>query len=86
MEFVIPVSRADLLSATVASYTVNEVVSTRHLAGKVQGLSFITRLSPIYIRALINNTHFHLECQRVLVREGQLGVLSYFDVLFSVLQ
>uniref|UniRef100_A0A5K3FMD3 Condensin complex subunit 1 n=1 Tax=Mesocestoides corti TaxID=53468 RepID=A0A5K3FMD3_MESCO len=61
LEFVIPVSRNDLLNATVSSYSVNEVVSSRHLAAKVQ------------------------DCQKKLVREGQRGVLQYFDIFFSVL-
>lgn len=40
LEFVLPVTRSDLLSAAISSYWVNEVVSGRHLAGKVQGTRF----------------------------------------------
>uniref|UniRef100_A0A0X3NLV6 Condensin complex subunit 1 n=1 Tax=Schistocephalus solidus TaxID=70667 RepID=A0A0X3NLV6_SCHSO len=61
LEFVLPVSRGDLLTATTTSYAVNETCSVRGLLSKVQ------------------------DCQRRLVREGLLGVLQYFDVLYSVL-
>ncbi|BHF59373.1 meiotic chromosome condensation [Sparganum proliferum] len=61
LEFVLPVSRGDLLTATATSYAVNETCSVRGLQSKVQ------------------------DCQRQLVREGLLGVLQYFDVLYSVL-
>ncbi|VDN08707.1 unnamed protein product, partial [Dibothriocephalus latus] len=61
LEFVLPVSRGDLLTATTTSYAVNETCSVRGIISKVQ------------------------DCQRKLVREGLLGVLQYFDVLYSVL-
>nr|VZI28103.1 unnamed protein product [Spirometra erinaceieuropaei] len=61
LEFVLPVSRGDLLTATATSYAVNETCSVRGLQSKVQ------------------------DCQRQLVRAGLLGVLQYFDVLYSVL-
>ncbi|VUZ45629.1 unnamed protein product [Hymenolepis diminuta] len=36
MEFVIPVTRNDLLSSTISSYSVNELVSVRNLPSSVQ--------------------------------------------------
>ncbi|KAM7541321.1 hypothetical protein Aperf_G00000027562 [Anoplocephala perfoliata] len=37
LEFVIPVTRSDLLNSTISSYSVNELVSIRNLPSSVQG-------------------------------------------------
>ncbi|VDL90104.1 unnamed protein product [Schistocephalus solidus] len=48
LEFVLPVSRGDLLTATTTSYAVNETCSVRGLLSKVQGM-----LPPLKVELLV---------------------------------
>lgn len=92
VDFVIPLSKDDLLSGEAGSYVVDEIVSARVLPNKLRGKRILGLASEHKCYALLGLLVVYIliftlsDCLADLRSGGPIVILENFDCFFSLLR
>lgn len=89
VDFVIPLSKDDLLSGEAGSYVVDEVLSVRVLPNKLRGKPcYSRRILCCFLLAFCLRFHFNplVDCLCDLRSGAPTAIIENFDCLFSLLK